>query len=68
MIQRSIDELTGTHTIIAIAHRLSTVINADQIAVFKDGVIAERGTHTELMELGGLYRRMYDLQTAEENS
>ncbi|MDR0839531.1 MAG: ABC transporter ATP-binding protein/permease [Oscillospiraceae bacterium] len=67
MIQRSIDELTGTHTIVAIAHRLSTVINADQIVVFKDGEIEERGTHAQLMELGGLYRRMYDLQTAEEN-
>ncbi|MDR0937454.1 MAG: ATP-binding cassette domain-containing protein [Oscillospiraceae bacterium] len=65
MIQRSIDELTGSRTIIAIAHRLSTVINADQIAVFKDGEIAERGTHSELMERGGLYRKMYDLQTAE---
>ncbi|MDR1640841.1 MAG: ABC transporter ATP-binding protein/permease [Clostridiales bacterium] len=67
MIQRSIDELTGTHTIIAIAHRLSTVINADQIAVFKDGEIHERGTHAELMEMGGLYRKMYDLQTSEDN-
>jgi ATP-binding cassette subfamily B protein len=67
MIQRSIDELTGTHTIVAIAHRLSTVINADQIAVFRNGEIAEIGTHTQLMELGGLYRKMYDLQTAEES-
>jgi ATP-binding cassette subfamily B protein len=68
MIQRSIDELTGTHTIIAIAHRLSTVINADQIAVFKDGEIRERGTHAELMEMNGLYRRMYDLQTSKESA
>jgi ATP-binding cassette subfamily B protein len=66
MIQRSIDELTGTHTIIAIAHRLSAVINADQIVVFKDGEIHERGTHAELMEMGGLYRKMYDLQTSED--
>jgi ABC-type multidrug transport system fused ATPase/permease subunit len=66
MIQRSIDELTGSHTIIAIAHRLSTVINADQIAVFKDGEIAELGTHAELMNLGGLYKKMYDLQISNE--
>jgi ATP-binding cassette subfamily B protein len=66
MIQRSIDELTGTHTIVAIAHRLSTVINADQIIVFRDGEVAERGTHAQLMSLGGQYRKMYDLQTSEE--
>jgi ATP-binding cassette subfamily B protein len=65
MIQRSIDELTGTHTIIAIAHRLSTIINADQIAVFKDCEIAELGTHEELMARDGIYRRMYDLQNSE---
>ncbi|MDR2420526.1 MAG: ABC transporter ATP-binding protein/permease [Oscillospiraceae bacterium] len=63
MIQRSIDELTGTHTIIAIAHRLSTIANADQIAVFRDCEIAELGTHAELMALGGIYRKMYDLQS-----
>jgi ATP-binding cassette subfamily B protein len=65
MIQHSIDELAGTHTIIAIAHRLSTVINADQIAVFKDGEIVELGTHTELITLNGVYKRMYDMQVAE---
>ncbi|MDR1330071.1 MAG: ABC transporter ATP-binding protein/permease [Oscillospiraceae bacterium] len=64
MIQNSIDELTGTHTIIAIAHRLSTIINADQIAVFKDCEIAELGTHEQLMAQNGLYRKMYDLQNA----
>jgi len=65
MIQRSIDELAGTHTIIAIAHRLSTIINADQIAVFKDGEIAELGTHTELLALDGIYKKMYDIQVSE---
>ncbi|MDR0906317.1 MAG: ABC transporter ATP-binding protein/permease [Oscillospiraceae bacterium] len=65
MIQHSIDELAGTHTIIAIAHRLSTIINADQICVFHEGEITERGTHAELMERGGLYRRMYELQTED---
>jgi ATP-binding cassette subfamily B protein len=65
MIQHSIDELAGTHTIIAIAHRLSTIINADQICVFRDGEIVERGNHAQLMELGGLYHRMYELQTQD---
>ncbi|MDR0446101.1 MAG: ABC transporter ATP-binding protein/permease [Oscillospiraceae bacterium] len=67
MIQHSIDELTGTHTIIAIAHRLSTVVNADQIAVFKDCEIAELGTHAELMAKNGLYRKMFDLQNGGES-
>ncbi|GHV40886.1 ABC transporter permease [Clostridia bacterium] len=65
MIQHSIDELAGTHTIIAIAHRLSTIINADQICVFREGEIVERGSHAELINLGGLYARMYELQTED---
>lgn len=65
MIQRSIDELAGTHTILAIAHRLSTIKNADLILVFQDGVIIQQGTHEELMKQDGLYSRMYNLQSAE---
>ena len=66
MIQRSINELSGAHTIIAIAHRLSTVKNADCILVFEDGKIAQRGTHDELMAQDGLYSRMYRTQTEKE--
>ena len=56
----AIDELMKAKTIIMIAHRTKTVQNADQILVLNDGVIAERGTHDELMAKGGLY---YDLYT-----
>ena len=68
MIQRSIDELAGTHTILAIAHRLSTIKNADLILVFHDGEIVQQGTHEDLMKQEGLYRRMYDLQSAESQA
>ena len=49
-------------TSIIIAHRLSTVLNADQILVLKDGQIVEQGTHKELVELNGTYRELYDTQ------
>jgi ATP-binding cassette subfamily B protein len=66
LIQRSIDELTGSHTIIAIAHRLSTIKNADLILVMEEGNLVQCGSHEELMEKGGLYARMYKLQTEKE--
>ena len=49
-------------TTFIIAHRLSTVHSADTIVVLQDGRIAERGNHVELVEHGGLYREIYDLQ------
>ncbi|MBQ3178879.1 MAG: ABC transporter ATP-binding protein [Clostridia bacterium] len=57
-IQKAIENLTGKHTLIAIAHRLSTVRKADRIIVLKDGKIAEEGTHDQLVQLGGIYAGM----------
>jgi len=58
-IQAALDVVSRDRTTIVIAHRLSTVINADQILVLRDGTIAERGTHGELLELNGLYAAMW---------
>ena len=49
-------------TTIVIAHRLSTILKADSILVVKDGVIAEQGTHYELLARGGVYRELYETQ------
>ncbi|WP_029230996.1 ABC transporter ATP-binding protein [Butyrivibrio sp. VCB2006] len=61
-IQKAINGITGSRTIIAIAHRLSTIRNADQILVIEDGRIKEKGTHDELVALGGSYARMSKIQ------
>ena len=62
-IQQAISDLIGKKTIIAVAHRLSTIKNADEILVLEDGKIAEQGTHSELIEEGGIYARMYRIQS-----
>jgi len=54
-------------TTIVIAHRLSTVVNADLIHVMDRGRVVESGDHNALMALGGLYARLYAMQFAEEN-
>ncbi|MES0017309.1 ABC transporter ATP-binding protein/permease [Mesorhizobium sp. M0036] len=61
-IQAALDLVSNGRTTIVIAHRLSTVITADEIIVLKDGEIAERGTHAELMRQHGLYASMWDRQ------
>lgn len=61
-IQAALDEVAKNRTTLIIAHRLSTVINADEIIVLKDGAIAERGTHAELLDQKGLYERMWNRQ------
>jgi len=61
-IQRALAQLAAGRTVIAIAHRLSTVLSADQIIVMDGGRIKEIGTHAELLEKSGYYRRLYDHQ------
>ena len=61
-IQKALAELATGRTVIAIAHRLSTVLSADQIIVMDGGHLKEIGTHAELLEKSGYYRRLYDHQ------
>lgn len=61
-IQKSLEELSRNRTTITIAHRLSTIRGADEIIVITEDGIAERGTHDELMELGGIYAKYYRMQ------
>jgi subfamily B ATP-binding cassette protein MsbA len=61
-IQKALAKLAAGRTVIAIAHRLSTVLSADQIIVMDGGRIKEIGTHAELLEKSGYYRRLYDHQ------
>ncbi len=62
LIRKAMETVMEGRTTFVIAHRLSTVHRADQIIVMKDGRISERGTHLELLEMGGAYREIYDLQ------
>ena len=62
-IQHALRELMAGRTTIAIAHRLSTIVDADEILLLHHGQIRERGTHRELIALGGLYERLHRLQT-----
>lgn len=61
-IQEAIDPIIHSRTSILIAHRLSTILAADEILVIKDGVIAERGVHADLVKLGGIYTELYETQ------
>ncbi len=65
-IQAELDRIARGHTTLVIAHRLSTVMDADQILVMDHGRIVERGTHRALLEAGGLYAQMWALQQEEE--
>ncbi|MBX6364289.1 MAG: ABC transporter ATP-binding protein, partial [Gemmatimonadetes bacterium] len=66
MIRDGLRNLRHGRTTFVIAHRLSTIRSADQILVLDEGRIVERGTHDELLELGGLYRRLYERQAGVE--
>ena len=61
-IQDAINPIIDSRTSILIAHRLSTILAADEILVIKDGVIAERGVHTDLVKSGGTYTELYETQ------
>jgi ATP-binding cassette subfamily B protein len=66
-IQDTLDRVSQSRTTIVIAHRLSTVVGADQIVVLDGGRVAERGTHEELLERGGLYAELWYRQAAERS-
>jgi len=66
LIQTALQELLKNKTVIMIAHKLSTIQNADQILVLENGTISQRGSHAELITQEGLYRRLWDIQYEAE--
>jgi ATP-binding cassette subfamily B protein len=67
-IQSALDTVSKNRTTLVIAHRLSTVVEADEILVLEHGVVVERGTHDELIARGGLYRSMWERQRAVDEA
>jgi len=65
LVQEGLDRLLEGRTAVIVAHRLSTVLNADRILLIHDGVVAESGTHGELLALNGLYAKLFRLQFAD---
>ena len=66
MIQQALDELCKGRTTLVVAHRLSTIKNADEIAVIAEGKIMEQGDHEKLLEENGIYAKLYQQQFREE--
>jgi ATP-binding cassette subfamily B protein len=66
LVQDAIEAVLAGRTSFVVAHRLSTIIEADLIIVMKNGKVAEKGRHEELMAAGGYYRRLYSAQFAKE--
>ena len=62
LVQEALDRLTSDRTTISVAHRLSTIKDADEICVMHEGVIVERGRHEELIALNGYYKKLIDMQ------
>lgn len=65
IVQKALNRLMENRTVFVIAHRFSTITNADIIIVLERGELVEQGTHKELYAMGGLYRKLYDLQFVE---
>ncbi|MCI7223760.1 MULTISPECIES: ABC transporter ATP-binding protein [Fusobacterium] len=65
LVQMALDELMKNRTTFVIAHRLSTIIRADKIVVMEDGEIKEIGKHSDLLEINGIYKNLYDIQYNE---
>jgi ABC-type multidrug transport system ATPase subunit len=61
-VQEALDRLLAGRTAVIVAHRLSTILNADRIMLINDGEIAESGPHAELLALDGLYAKLFRLQ------
>ena len=68
LVQDALQRLMPDRTTLVIAHRLSTIEHADQVLVMDQGRIVERGTHAELLALGGLYERLYNMQFRERQA
>ena len=66
LVQQAIDQFEGKYTVLVIAHRLSTVVNADLICVMEHGKIIERGSHSELIKIGGRYSKLWEKQSKEK--
>ncbi len=65
LVQEAIDRLVAGRTAVIVAHRLSTILNADRIMLIHDGEVAESGNHAELLELDGVYAKLFRLQFAD---
>ena len=65
IVQQTLDEFSAQHTVIAVAHRLSTIQHFDRIAVLRDGAVVAQGTHQELMRQEGEYKKLYELSQQE---
>ena len=68
LVQKALANLMQNRTSIVIAHRLSTIRKADNIVVMKNGKIVEMGTHDKLLEHGGTYKLLYELQFADKET